>query len=319
MTGALDCSVPPYHPPCGVVTGRRCPCNQICSCDAPEDFYKVHAPAVVDAPHAIWRRFVFSSRQDICAPADHPAGGAICRKATHKCNTCIRAIRARTWHVFSLCEEYDIEPPTYHFAKFASAAYGRASIKRAIQDNALFSCLADVSSLMHARDHQAVLDFMECDPENVEARDFAHAEGPLSHDNWSSSWPVWALYDGLIRAFIAIVLGFADLNCRVPARLSSHDDQVEWPLPATYKFIPLREWLRAHLSWIGADIVRLFQQAAGEAPDVDGDDDASDAGVDFDDEIMYETAESGDDELEDDESEDDDSVMIECSAKEGTV
>jgi hypothetical protein len=238
----------------------------------------VPAPAVMEAPRGIWRRFIFGCRQKACAPAEHPTGAAFCARSIHVCNIWIRAVRLNSWRMYDTCEEYGVTTPTEHFMRVVSPAYGRASFKRTLQENALLSCLMDVSSFMHDRDKQAVVDFEQCETSDASAAAFALGAAVLRHDNWACSWSVWAVYEGVIPTFVAIALGLADLDCLVPVRLCP-SDSVDFPLPDEYGYQPLRQWLHENRSWISPGVVRLFQQAAGETADVDIDDSASDAGA----------------------------------------
>ena len=277
MVGALDSQGPPYFR----CSDPTCP-EDTCFCKVPDGCFILKVPTVISAPRGIWRRFIFGCRQSsAAAPAEHPAGAAICRRAIHQCNTSIRGIRHKCKCIFEGCEEY-IEPPTRYFTEMTCPAYGRAMFKRVLQSNALISCLTGASSILHDRDREAIAATET--PGSSSMRDFGAAyflqgTGVLSLDDTSCSWPVWAVYDGLMPTFVAIALGLADLDCPVPVRLPS-DHGTEWPLPAAYKHQPLREWLYEHRSWIGPDIIRLFQLAAGEKADADiDDDDASDAGT----------------------------------------
>ena len=275
---------------------RYCNCPARCDCHEPPSFYKVKIPEVIGAPRGIWRRFIFGHRQDAVAPAEHPTGAAHCARSIHVCNVWIRAARMNSYRAFDHCEEYDITPPTRYLAHVVSPAYARASIKRALQANAVISCLADVASIMSDRDKQAVQDFDDCldDPSTVQAASFAVGSAVLSHDNWSCSWAVWAVYEGLIPTLVAVALGLADLDCPVPALLAPSDSH-EWPVPDEHVFQPLRVWLQQHRGWISAEVVRLFQLAAGEAPDLiidDESDEAVDAAIHPDD---YDFSDSEDD------------------------
>ena len=279
MVGALDSQGPPFFR----CSDPTCP-EGTCFCKMPDGHFTIKVPTVTNAPRGIWRRFIFGCRQfSAVAPAEHPTGVAICPQAIHQCNIWIRAIRQNCRYLFEGCEEYDVEPPTRYFAEMACPAYGRAMVKRVLQANALISCLTGSSSILHDRNREAIAAIENTDSltslRNVGAAGFLQGAGLLSLDNSLCSWPVWAVYEGLMPTFVAIALGLADLDCPVPVRLPS-DHDTEWPLPAAYELQPLREWLYEHRSWISPDIIRLFQLAAGEKADADiDDDDASDAGI----------------------------------------
>ena len=284
MVGALDVTDATRNRP-----ARR-------DCYVPPSFYEVKIPEVMAAPRGIWRRFIFGRRQDAVSPPDHPTGAAHCARFIHDCNVWIRAVRMNSYRAFDHCEEFDVMPPTRYLAHVVSPAYARASIKRALQANAVISCLTDVASIMSDRDKQAVDDFKDCldDPSTAEAASFADGTAVLRHDNWSCSWAVWAVYEGLIPTLVAVALGLADLDCPVPALLSPSDSR-EWPVSDEHVFQPLRVWLHQHRGWISAEVVRLFQLAAGEAPDLiidDESDEAVDAAIHPDD---YDLSDSEDD------------------------
>ena len=151
---------------------------------------------------------------------------------------------------------------------FALPTALRRSRRSCSLGNELFARLVDLSGLMSKRNIAAE---EEWSASNVEPVDFAKGAGVLETDCPGCSWVLWAVYDdGLLDAFMQVVLGFANMDTLVPGALFSLDSSefMDAARPDSGRWRPLRDWVREHLPILGAPIVSLFFKAASESYDV---------------------------------------------------
>lgn len=245
MFGALEAAVPPY------VGGAN---NSPIMIELP--------PVVLEASRASWRHFFFGVRDRTVSR--NPHGGYLCARSIFEFNLWLRAVRNHSGALFEdgdLIEELDLSPSSYFLHRMCPA-HGHVSMKRVLQSNVLISRLIDTSNLLTPSDKSAEL---EWNLESSGCRDFLEGCGCLEADNYSCSWVVWAVYQGLMNAFVAVSLGHANLDTPVPSRLGS-EDSGEWDDVNESTFVPLRLWLHSHRRWISDEVVSLFYEAASEAP-----------------------------------------------------
>ena len=140
-------------------------------------------------------------------------------------------------------------------------------MKRALEANVLISRLIDADRLLSMDDVEAEREWEELAAEpghEAFCKGFCEGIGYLEPDNAGSSWVVWAVYEGLLNALVAVSLGLANLDTPVPAFLPLGCSSA-WEEGSTEcTFVPLRHWLLERRPWISSQVAWLFHAAGGE-------------------------------------------------------